>query len=139
MESVKTVGAVTFINYSKATNAEAAAKSLSSYDNIFWICGGVAKAGGISELQPLFDRVAHAYLIGECADEFAKTLDGGVPHSLSGTLDAAVKAAYAKAAKCGGDAVVLLAPAAASFDQFKSFEARGDAFKDLVQAEDFSA
>ncbi len=139
MEPVKTIGSVSFVNDSKATNAEAAAKSLSSYENIFWICGGVAKAGGISDLQPLFDRVQHAYLIGECAEEFANTLEGTVAHSISGTLEVAVKDAYAQAAKNGGDAVVLLAPAAASFDQFKSFEARGDAFKQLVRSEGLSS
>lgn len=132
MEPVKTIGTISFVNDSKATNAEAAAKSLSSYENIYWICGGVAKAGGIEELSPYFGRVAHAFLIGECACEFSKTLEGKVPYTDCGTLPEAVKLANKMAGTCASQAVVLLAPAAASFDQFKSFEARGNQFKEIV-------
>ncbi len=123
------LGGVTFVNDSKATNADAAEKSLQAFENIHWIAGGKPKEGGIEPLKPLFDRVKHAYLIGEAAASFSASL-GERPHEVSGTLDAAVTSALAKAEP--GD-VVLLAPACASFDQFKSFEARGDAFVALVE------
>jgi UDP-N-acetylmuramoylalanine--D-glutamate ligase len=121
---------VRVVNDSKATNADAAAKALGSFERVRWIAGGRAKAGGIESLRPLFPRVAKAYLIGEAAEAFAATL-GDVPHEISGTLEAATRAALAEAEP--GD-VVLLAPACASFDQFSSFEARGEAFAALVRA-----
>ncbi len=120
---------VRIVNDSKATNADAAAKALGSFERVRWIAGGRAKAGGIEALRPLFGRVAKAYLIGEAAEGFAATL-GEVPHVVSGTLGAAVRAALAEAEP--GE-TVLLAPACASFDQFASFEARGDAFVALVR------
>ena len=123
-------GGVRVVNDSKATNAEAAAKALGSFERVRWIAGGRAKAGGIEPLRPLFARVAKAYLIGEAAEGFAVTL-GDVPHALCGTLETAVRAALAEAEP--GE-TVLLAPACASFDQFASFEARGDAFVTLVRA-----
>lgn len=123
-------GGVTYVNDSKATNADAAEKALLAFDNIHWIAGGVPKAGGIEPLRPLFGRVKRAYLIGEAAAAFADTIDP-LNHERSGTLSAAV--ASASAAAEPGD-VVLLAPACASFDQFASFEARGDAFEALVGA-----
>ena len=91
---------------------------------------GIAKEGGIASLDGLFGRIRHAYLIGTAAKDFAKTLDGRVPTTISGDLDTAV----ADAARLAGDgpATILLAPACASFDQFASFEARGDAFKAAV-------
>jgi UDP-N-acetylmuramoylalanine--D-glutamate ligase len=126
---VATWRGVRIVNDSKATNAEAAARALSSFDRIRWIAGGRPKAGGIEPLRPLFPRVAKAYLIGEAADTFAATL-GDVPHALSGTVEAAVDAALAEAQE--GE-TVLLAPACASFDQFTSFEARGEAFEARVR------
>lgn len=118
---------VKFVNDSKATNADAAGKALAAFKNIRWIAGGQAKDGGISGLTPMFGNVAKAYLIGEAAEEFAGQL-GDTPHEISGTLDAAVAAAR-KDAEAGD--VILLAPACASFDQFASFEARGEAFEKL--------
>lgn len=120
---------IRIINDSKATNADAAARSLGQYTRIHWIAGGRPKAGGIAPLRPFFDRIRRAYLIGEAAPDFAATL-GEVPHSLSGTLEAATREALAAAEP--GD-TILLAPACASFDQFASFEARGDAFAALVR------
>jgi UDP-N-acetylmuramoylalanine--D-glutamate ligase len=117
------------VNDSKATNADAASRSLASFEPVRWIAGGRPKAGGIEPLRPLFGRVAKAYLIGEAAGGFAATL-GGVPHVVAGTLEAAVAAALAEAE--AGE-TVLLAPACASFDQFASFEARGEAFEALVR------
>lgn len=124
---------VLFVNDSKATNADAAAKSLSSFDPIRWIAGGLAKEGGIASLRPYYDRVAKAYLIGEAAPQFAAALGDDVDYEISGTLDAAVTHAANDARS--GDAV-LLAPAAASFDQFPNFEKRGEAFAAAVAALD---
>ena len=132
METVARVGAVRFVNDSKATNADAARQALSSYPSVFWIAGGVPKAGGIDDLADLFPRVTRAYLIGQAADAFAATL-GAAPYVISQTLDAAVAAAAADAAAAGGEQVVLLSPACASFDQFADFEARGEAFRAAVQ------
>jgi UDP-N-acetylmuramoylalanine--D-glutamate ligase len=132
-ELVCTVDGVRFINDSKATNADAASKALGCYERIYWIAGGKPKAGGIESLAPWFDRIRHAFLIGEAADEFAATLDGKVPLTRAGTLTVAVRAAAAQArADHLPGAVVLLSPACASYDQFANFEARGDAFRDLA-------
>ena len=134
-ELVATLGPVRFVNDSKATNADAAAKALGCYDRIYWIAGGKPKAGGIASLTPYFDRIVHAYLIGAAADEFATTLAGKVAMTRSGDLKTAVTdAAQAAAADATGRAVVLLSPACASFDQFTSFEARGERFRHLVLA-----
>jgi len=133
MESVGHIGPVRFINDSKATNADAARQALSSYPSVFWIAGGVPKAGGIHALADLFPRVTRAYLIGEAADAFAVAL-GDTPHVVSRTLEAAVAAAAHDAQIAGGDRIVLLSPACASFDQFPDFEARGEAFRAAVLA-----
>ena len=133
METVATLGRVRFVNDSKATNTDAARQALSSYPRSFWILGGQAKTGGIEALEDLFGRVAKAYLIGEAAPAFAQTLKGKATVAESGTMDAAVAQAYADAAATGQDAVVLLSPAAASFDQYADFEARGEAFRAAVQ------
>jgi UDP-N-acetylmuramoylalanine--D-glutamate ligase len=124
---------VKFVNDSKATNADAARQALSSYDRVFWIAGGRAKAGGIDDLEDLFPRVMEAFLIGEAAGPFAARL-GDTPHHLCGDMATAVKAAYEAAAATGRDEVVLLSPAAASFDQYPDFEARGEAFRAAVLA-----
>ena len=121
---------VLFVNDSKATNADAAARALGCYDKIRWIAGGRAKEGGIESLRPYFPRIAKAYLIGEAAEGFAKTL-GDVPHAICGTLDTAVEQAWRDSRGEGG--VILLAPACASWDQFKSFEHRGDTFRGLAK------
>ncbi|MDO1584499.1 UDP-N-acetylmuramoyl-L-alanine--D-glutamate ligase [Rhizobium oryzicola] len=132
MQPVARIGNVTFVNDSKATNADAAAPALSSYDRIYWIAGGLPKAGGIVSLAPLFPRILKTYLIGEAAPEFAATLGEAVPYEISGTLDRAVAHAAADALTDGGVSAVMLSPACASFDQFKNFEVRGDAFVALV-------
>jgi UDP-N-acetylmuramoylalanine--D-glutamate ligase len=135
MEEVGQLGNVLFVNDSKATNADATERALLSFHNVFWIAGGKAKAGGIEPLAPFFNRVRKAYLIGEAAPAFAETLGEKVPHDAVGTLDAAVAAAARDAAASGlEDAVVLLSPACASFDQYPNFEVRGDAFRALVHA-----
>ncbi|CCV14808.1 UDP-N-acetylmuramoyl-L-alanine--D-glutamate ligase [Mesorhizobium sp. STM 4661] len=137
MEQVGRKGHVLFINDSKATNADAAAPALSSFSRIYWIAGGLAKEGGIEPLRGFFPRIAKAYLIGEAAPAFSATLGEAVPYEISGTLAAAVEHAARDAARDdGGEAVVLLSPACASFDQFKNFEVRGDAFRQAASAID---
>jgi len=137
-QRVAVVDGVAWVNDSKATNADAAARALACYGRLVWIAGGIAKAGGIEPLRALLPRVAHAVLIGRDAPLFAGTLAAaGVPFTMAGTLDAAVPAARAAAARTGSP-VVLLSPACASFDQFANFEARGDRFRDLVLAPAFT-
>ncbi len=132
-ELVGELGGVRFINDSKATNAEAAMQALACYDPIYWIAGGRPKAGGLTALADYYPRIAKAYLIGEAAPRFAKDLDGKLAYERCGTLATATAAAARDAqADARSGAVVLLSPAAASFDQFTNFEARGDAFRELV-------
>jgi UDP-N-acetylmuramoylalanine--D-glutamate ligase len=134
METVGQVGRVKFVNDSKATNADAARQAMSTYPKFYWICGGRAKAGGIDSLTDLFPRVAKAYVIGEAAEDFANILEQHyVGVAMAGTLEAATMAAYADARASGEDAVILLSPACASFDQFPDFEVRGDAFREQVR------
>ena len=135
MEQVGRRGHVLFVNDSKGTNADAAAHALSSFSDIFWIAGGKPKAGGITGLAEYFPRIRKAYLIGEAAPEFAATLGAHAPHEISQTLDVAVANAAHDAEASGlQEAVVLLSPACASFDQYRNFEIRGARFRDLVQA-----
>jgi UDP-N-acetylmuramoylalanine--D-glutamate ligase len=134
MERIGEVAGVRFVNDSKATNVESAARALACFDNIYWIAGGRPKEGGIDVLEPYLGHIVHAYLIGEAAPLFAASLDAKVPFTLSGTLAAAVEAAYRDATNSsepGG--VVLMSPACASFDQFRDFEVRGAAFRALVE------
>jgi UDP-N-acetylmuramoylalanine--D-glutamate ligase len=130
-ELVATIDGVRYVNDSKATNADAAANALACYDAIHWILGGRAKEGGIAALTPYFPRIRRAYLIGEASDQFARTLEGAVPYTRCGELATAVAAACAEGRR---DEVVLLSPACASFDQFASFEERGQVFRSLVEA-----
>jgi UDP-N-acetylmuramoylalanine--D-glutamate ligase len=121
---------VTFVNDSKATNVDSALKALQAFQNIRWICGGLQKEGGLDGLAPGFEHVRKAYVIGREADGFAVQLTG-VEAEACGTMEVAVARAAAEAEP--GD-IVLLAPAAASFDQYDSFEKRGEDFAARVQA-----
>jgi UDP-N-acetylmuramoylalanine--D-glutamate ligase len=136
MEEIGRVGATLFINDSKATNADSAATALASFaGDIYWILGGKPKEGGIEPLVSYFPRVAKAYLIGEATEEFAGTLQGKVDFVRCGTLYRAVHEAARDAQASGArEPVVLLSPACASFDQYRNFEVRGDAFRTLVTA-----
>jgi len=135
MEQVGRRNHVLFVNDSKGTNADAAARALSSFSDIFWIAGGKPKLGGITSLAEYFPRIRKAYLIGEAAPEFAATLGTSVPHEISQTLEVAVEHAARDAeASQLADPVVLLSPACASFDQYRNFEIRGTRFRDLVNA-----
>ncbi|MDJ0628787.1 MAG: UDP-N-acetylmuramoyl-L-alanine--D-glutamate ligase [Rhodobacter sp.] len=121
---------VTFVNDSKATNAESAGQALKAFGRVRWIAGGLGKEGGISALAPQFGHVAKAYLIGHSAREFALQL-GAVPHEVCETMARAVARAAEEAEP--GD-TVLLAPAAASFDQYPDFERRGEDFVACVES-----
>jgi len=158
MEWIADVGGVRFINDSKATNADATQHALAAYENnIYWILGGKPKEGGIEPLAPYFPRIRHAFLLGQAEAQFAKTLEGHVPYTKCGDLAHAFEAAVAMtkqhSSSCGltagtkGSAtkmdpavkpqdddlkVILLSPACASWDQWKSFEHRGDAFREMV-------
>jgi UDP-N-acetylmuramoylalanine--D-glutamate ligase len=133
---LRTIGNIAFVDDSKATNADAASKALGCYDRIYWIAGGLAKDGGLAGLEPFMSRVAHAFLIGDAAPDFARWLYGKAPATIVGTLDNAVpaarKMAEADSLADGRGGVVLLSPACASFDQFPNFEVRGRHFSALV-------
>ncbi|MCR4266051.1 UDP-N-acetylmuramoyl-L-alanine--D-glutamate ligase [Nitratireductor sp. ZSWI3] len=135
MEQVARKGRVLFVNDSKATNADAAERALSSFERIYWIAGGLPKEGGIEPLRRFFPRIAKAYLVGEAAPAFAATIGEATAFEISGTIAAAVDHAARDAADDPApEAVVLLSPACASFDQFRNFEVRGDAFREAVRS-----
>ena len=135
MEIIGRCGKVLFVNDSKATNPEAAGRALSAFKPVYWIAGGKSGDGGIAELHESFDRIAKAYLIGDAAAGFSAELSGRVPHIIAGDLGTAVVMAAADAALDNRpEPVVLLSPACKSFDQFKDFAARGDAFRAEFQA-----
>ncbi|WP_149588865.1 UDP-N-acetylmuramoyl-L-alanine--D-glutamate ligase [Tabrizicola flagellatus] len=121
---------VRFVNDSKATNVDSAAKALQAFPRIRWIAGGLGKEGGIAALAPHLGSVVKAYLIGHSARDFALQI-GQTPHEICETMERAVARA-AEEAQAGE--VVLLAPAAASFDQYPNFEKRGEDFTARVKA-----
>lgn len=131
MEVVAERNGVLFINDSKATNAASTAPALAAYPRVHWIVGGLAKSDNLDECVPNFGHVVKAYTIGEAGPLFTKLLSPHMPVESSEMMGAAVHSAAAQAK--AGD-VVMLSPACASFDQFKDFEARGDAFKAIVEA-----
>ncbi|UFM66358.1 UDP-N-acetylmuramoyl-L-alanine--D-glutamate ligase [Paracoccus sp. MA] len=129
-QTVAEIGGVAWVNDSKATNVDAAAKALAAFRNIRWIAGGLGKEGGIAALQPHLGNVTKAYLIGHSARDFALEI-GQTPYEIAETMEQAV--AHAAAEARPGE-TVLLAPAAASFDQYPNFEKRGEHFIALVEA-----
>jgi UDP-N-acetylmuramoylalanine--D-glutamate ligase len=122
---VAEAGGVTFVNDSKATNVAAASRALAAFDRVRWICGGLEKEGGLDALRPHLGRVAKAYVIGREAADFAMRLGPGLEAEVCETM---VRAVAAAAAEAQPGEVVLLAPAAASFDQYDNFERRGEDF-----------
>lgn len=133
MQQVGRAGSTIFVNDSKATNADAAEKALTSFRDIHWIVGGLAKEGGVEALLPFLGNVKKAYLIGVAAPDIAAQLEGKISFVVAETMARAVTLAAQDAAVSEGQQpVVLLSPACASFDQFKNFEVRGDAFVELV-------
>lgn len=135
LERVATVAGVQFINDSKATNGDSTVYALQSFENIYWICGGQPKTDGLGDCVKHLEAVRAAFTIGEATEAFAKDLEEHeVPVFKCYTLEAAVREAFAAARSEGmKGAVVMLSPAAASFDQFRNFEHRGDVFVNLVQ------
>ncbi len=132
-ERVAEIGGIAYINDSKATNIEAAAKALDSYADLYWIAGGRAKEGGFDALIPHLGQVRHAFLIGEAADAMQAALAPHIPVTVSRTMETAVRQASTLAGEeRGAGAAILLSPACASFDQFQDFEARGEAFRAIV-------
>lgn len=135
MEQVARIGRVSFVNDSKATNADAAARAINAYDDVFWIVGGKAKEGGVASLLDKVGKVRKAYLIGEAASEFEAQLISVVDCVICGDMQTAVaKASEDAATNEAKSPTVLLSPACASFDQYKNFEARGEAFRAAVEA-----
>lgn len=127
---VAEIAGVTYVNDSKATNVESAAKALQAFEKIRWICGGLQKEGGLNAVLAQVSHVVKAYVIGREAEGFARQLTD-FDTEVCGTMDVAVARAMADATP--GE-VVLLAPAAASFDQYDSFEKRGEDFVARVKA-----
>ena len=132
---VATIGGIAYINDSKATNDQAAGVALRTYDPIYWIAGGKPKEGGYRDCEKYLNHVRHAFLIGEAEAAMTEWLQlKNVPVTRCGTLDRAVEAAHRLAQEERPDkAVVLFSPACASFDQFKNFEHRGEAFVEIVR------
>lgn len=130
----RTIGNTRYVNDSKATNAEATSKALECHQNMFWIVGGEAKDGGLNGLEQYRKSIAHAYLIGQAANDFEEWMEENrIDYTVAETLDVAVKLAHAAAQNQQEEATVLLSPACASWDQFKSFEHRGDKFIKYVE------
>ncbi len=137
--NVAHIGNVNYINDSKATNAEAAEKALRTYNNIYWLAGGVSKDGGITSLKPYLSEVKKAYLYGECAKEFSTLLkEENIEHEVFVNLDQAFKQCNTDSQAENNSSTVLLSPAGASFDQYSSFEKRGEHFEKLVKESIYS-
>lgn len=132
LQHVAEINGITFINDSKATNANATSHALASFNNIYWIAGGLEKEGGILSLEKYFPKITHAFFIGKAQENFAKTANGKFNYSECGNLENALKKAFSMAGTDNNKPVILLSPACASFDQFADFEQRGDVFCNLV-------
>ena len=132
---IRKIGMVDYINDSKATNADATQKALLSFDNIYLIAGGLAKEGGLNGLEHDMQRVREVFLIGAAQNEFGQWLaQNEVSFVECETLDRATLFAHQSAQKSSRPATVLLSPACASWDQFSSFEDRGQQFETMVKA-----
>ena len=133
LQTVATMGPIAFVNDSKATNGTAAAKAIKAFSDIYWIAGGLAKDDGLDAVMPHIGNVEKAYLIGSSATAFADALQGHCHAEIFDNLHDATHAAFDDAKENDNGGTILLAPAAASFDQFDSFGARGDAFCQLAR------
>jgi len=134
LQTVASTGSVTFVNDSKATNGTAAAKAVAAFSHIYWVAGGLAKEDGLDPVMPYIGNVEKAYLIGTAATQFATILKGHCAASIYDSLHSATHAAFNDARNSAAGGTILLAPAAASFDQFANFGARGDVFCDIATA-----
>ena len=129
-EFVVTKGSLTFINDSKATNSAACIYPLETYDNIIWIAGGIKKDDGLEELCKFKDKIKHIYLIGDSVEKFSMIFKKNkIPFTITHTLE---NTFHALSSSNFENATVLLSPSCASFDQWKNFEERGNAFKKLA-------
>lgn len=138
---VRTINGVGYVNDSKSTNAASAAMALGCQKNVYWIVGGRKKKTGLDGLEPFFDHIKHAFLIGESTEDFSRWFDKyGIDYTRCFTMENAIGQAnvlaQANRGQPGGTGVVLLSPACASFDQYDSFEHRGDHFSELAMAID---
>lgn len=134
MEKVREIGRIRCVNDSKATNGEAAVRALQSFDHVYWVVGGKPKDGGLAPCIAHLDKVRAAFVIGEATDDFAETLSQHVPTFRCYNMETAVREAYTTAVREELDgAHIVLAPACASYDQFNSFEHRGDVFASLCR------
>ena len=125
---------IQYINDSKATNADATKQALTSYNNIYWILGGIEKYGGISQITQYFSKIKKAYLIGESADSLSKTLlNSKIEYENCVTLRNAINRSTMDAEKSKSSVTILFSPACASFDQYKNFEERGLEFTTIVR------
>ena len=136
MERVAEANGVVFINDSKATNPASAAPALAAFPpspekRIHWILGGLPKGDNLDECAPFFGNVKAAYVIGDAGPLFAELLAPHMPVRRSEMMCEAIREAIAAAVP--GD-IVMLSPACASFDQFRDYEARGDNFRQIVEA-----
>jgi len=132
MDLFHTFNNINFINDSKATNADSTYWALQTFDNIYWIAGGISKDYGVKLLKPFFEKITHAYLIGAAAESFASVLvKHDVPYTIATTLVNAVSIIKSQNIESGN---VLLSPACSSFDQWKDYQERGDTFIKLVQS-----
>jgi UDP-N-acetylmuramoylalanine--D-glutamate ligase len=123
---------VTFINDSKATNVDSAAKALASFDNIYWILGGLPTDEMLNGLEVYYPKIKHAYLIGQASDDFACILKSHVDYTKCNMLKNAIEQAFQDAKQSSEPAVILLSPACKSYDQYTGFEQRGNDFIDQV-------
>jgi len=133
-EVFEIVDDVIFVNDSKATNSQAAARALACYKHIYWIVGGRPKDSSLSVCEPFFRHVEHAYLVGEASSIFEKELNGKINYTLAGNIETAIRRALVDIDRSRvKKPIILLSPACASFDQFNNFEERGDFFKKIVE------
>ena len=123
---------ITFINDSKATNAEATINALEKYRNIYWIAGGIGKTDGVKATLKHLKNVNKCYLIGKSKKDFFETLNSKIDCTISDNLSKALKEIFKETLNKSNEITVLLSPAASSFDQFLNFESRGNAFKSLI-------
>lgn len=130
---------IKFINDSKATNADATEPALKTFDNIFWMAGGVPKSGGIESLEKYYPKIAGAFFYGEARNDFANTYKNSgyknfkILEKFKQAFDEAVAAGIEFNKQTGKQAVILLSPACASFDEFKNFEHRGEVFEAMAK------
>lgn len=132
-ENIGSLKGISFINDSKATTAVAAKSALSTYNNIYWLLGGVKKSGTLNICKPYYSKVKHVFIFGKDKDIFAKELNNKVKYTCYNTLKEAVIAAFKQSISNNEQATILLSPVGVSFDEFNNFEERGNCFKLIIK------